>query len=413
MSGGRSFLFLQGLATEFFVRLGDALILRGHSVRRVNFNAGDALFWQRSGSFDYTGQPADWPRLLDGLILAHGVTDLVVFGDCAPLHAAAIPVAQLRGATIWVFEDGYLRPGYATLEQDGVNGNSALPRDPQRLLRLAAALPPAMPETRSSHSLRRRALDDIRYTWANLLGRGRFPHWRTHRPWNPFREYAGWAWRGLWRPPVMLGARLRQRRILAQTRPIFLFPLQLEGDTQIRIWSPFHSMAEAVEQVIGSFARCAPLGAQLIVKGHPLDNGLVSWNGLTRRLAKRHGVADRVHYLSEVAYTPLLAASRGVVTVNSTAGLQALREGKPVVTLGTAIYDLPGLTWQKGLDSFWIEATPPDMTLVDALRRVLAAHCLIRGGFFGEEQIRVGIECAVERMTVREAASTPSQLAQG
>jgi capsular polysaccharide export protein len=42
----------------------------------------------------------------------------------------------------------------------------------------------------------------------------------------------------------------------------------------------------------------------------------------------------------------VLAPAAGVVTVNSTAGLQALREGKPVVALGRALYDMPGLTFQ-------------------------------------------------------------------
>src|SRR5205823_4760952 len=40
VSPGRSFLFLQGMATRFFERLGQALIERGHAVYRVNFNGG-------------------------------------------------------------------------------------------------------------------------------------------------------------------------------------------------------------------------------------------------------------------------------------------------------------------------------------------------------------------------------------
>lgn len=413
MRSQRSFLFLQGLATDFFVRLGDALAARGHAVRRINFNAGDALFWPRPGGFDYTGHPAEWPRMLDRLVVAHGVTDLVLFGDCRPLHAAAIPIAQLRGVRIWVFEEGYLRPGYITLEEDGVNGNSAVPRDPDRIRRLAAKLPPAPPETVFSGSFRRRAIDDIRYNWVSLWGCRRFPHWRTHRAWNPFHEYAGWAWRGLRRPLVALRAKRSQRGLIAQQGSIFLFPMQLEGDTQIRFWSPFEAMAEAVETVIASFARYAPAEAALVLKGHPLDNGLTRWGRLIRQAARRQGVDRRVHYLAEVAYGPLLAAARGVVTINSTAGMQALREGKRVIALGTAIYDLPGLTWQHGLDRFWTEATAPDMALVDALRRVLAAHCLVRGGFFDEDQISAAVAAAVERMTVRHAASAPSQLAQG
>ena len=56
----------------------------------------------------------------------------------------------------------------------------------------------------------------------------------------------------------------------------------------------------------------------------------------------------------------LLDGARGVVTVNSTVGLWALRAGRPVITLGDAIYDIDGLTFRGGLDAFWTEAGPPE-----------------------------------------------------
>jgi capsular polysaccharide export protein len=174
----------RGSPRTFFVRLGDALAARGHAVHRVNFNAGDRLFWRRPNATDFTGRPEDWPAALAALIVAHGVTDLVMFGDCRPLHEAAIAVAR-RGVDAWVFEEAYLRPGYITLEQGGVNGNSPLPRDPARIRAWRQGLPPAAPETLSGGSFLRRASDDVRYNIANLLGRARFPHWRTHRQWNP------------------------------------------------------------------------------------------------------------------------------------------------------------------------------------------------------------------------------------
>ena len=104
----------------------------------------------------------------------------------------------------------------------------------------------------------------------------------------------------------------------------------------------------------------------------------------------------------------MLAPAAGVVTVNSTAGLQSLREGKPVITLGKALYDMPGLTFRHGLDRFWTEATPPDPALVDAPRRVLAAHCLIRGGFFSAAGITEAVGHAVARL---EAAADAARIA--
>jgi capsular polysaccharide export protein len=42
----RTFLFLQGPCTPFFRELARALRGQGHCVRRVNFTAGDLLYWR-------------------------------------------------------------------------------------------------------------------------------------------------------------------------------------------------------------------------------------------------------------------------------------------------------------------------------------------------------------------------------
>ena len=403
MTERRSFLFLQGLATHLFVRLGDALAARGHAVHRVNFNAGDRLFWKRPNATDFTGTDDQWPPMLEALIVAHGVTDLVMFSDCRPRHVSAIALARRCGVRPWIFEEAYMRPGYITLEQGGVNAHSSLPRDPGRILAMAQGLPPAAPETLSGGSFLRRASDDVRYNIRNALLRRRFPHWRTHRSWNPFHEYAGWLLRGALRPLRRGAARRRLARLQSWPGPVFVLPLQLEGDYQLRLHSSFASLGDAIAMIVASFAAHAPRDALLAVKGHPLDNGLTDWGAFTRRQASERGVADRLLWLPELPFGPVLAPAAGVVTVNSTAGLQALRDGKPVIALGKALYDMPGLTFRHGLDRFWTEAPPPDPALVDALRRVLAAHCLIRGGFFSEDGITEAVGHAVVRL---EAAAT-------
>ncbi|MCK8784592.1 capsular biosynthesis protein [Roseomonas sp. NAR14] len=403
----RSFLFLQNLATPFFVRLGDALAARGHAVHRINLNGGDRLFWPRPGTVDYRGAAAEWPAAVDSLLVRRGVTDLVLFGDCRPAHRAAIAAARARGVAVHVFEEAYLRPGWITLERDGVNALSRLPRDPAWFRAEAAALPPLPSPRLVPASFRRRALDDIRYNLACGLGRWRFPHWETHRPWRPAQEYLGWALRGL-RRPVRQAASGRAVRRLAAGAPFHLFPLQLEGDYQIREHSPFASVREAVGDVVASFARAAPAGTRLVIKGHPLDNGLIPWGQAIRRAARANGVADRVDYVAEAPFGPLLDACRAVVTVNSTAGLQALTAGRPVAVLGKAIYDLPGLTWQddgSGLDGFWTGGTAPDPALLDAFLRVLVARCLIPGGFFSEPGIALGVAAAVERLEAEAPAA--------
>ena len=41
--------------------------------------------------------------------------------------------------------------------------------------------------------------------------------------------------------------------------------------------------------------------------------------------------------------------------------VQALERQVPLIALGDAHYDQPGLTFQDGLDRFWTEAVPPDL----------------------------------------------------
>ena len=96
-SPDRAFLFLQGMATRFFERLGKALAARGHAVYRVNFNGGDQAFWRLPGAVDFGGREHEWPEFLDRLIVDKAISDLILFGDCRPLHRAAISRRRSAG----------------------------------------------------------------------------------------------------------------------------------------------------------------------------------------------------------------------------------------------------------------------------------------------------------------------------
>jgi capsular polysaccharide export protein len=405
MESGRSFLFLQGLAARLFEQLGRALAARGHAVARVNFNGGDRAFWRAPGALDFRGRPEEWPDFLAELIGAARISDIILFGDCRPPHRAAIEVARGRGVRVWVVEEGYLRPGWITFEEDGVNGFSRLPRDPLWYREMARSLPEWRDPPAAPDSFRRRATEDVLYWLASLAARQRFPHYGTHRPYFQFVEYAGWLRR--------LALKRRGERhaaaaiaALAQCRdPIFLFPLQLDCDYQMRVHSPFRSVREAIETVLTSFAGHAPAAARLVVKLHPLDSGIYDWAAMTRHSAVALAVSERVVILDGGAIDKVLGASHGVVTVNSTVGALALAAGRPVKALGQPIYDMPGLTCQDGLDSFWEAADPPDPALFDAFRRVLAARVLIPGSFFSRKGLRVAVDAAIGRLEAPPGAA--------
>ncbi len=399
----RSFLFLQGLASLLFSRLGDELERRGHDVHRINFNGGDQVFWRRPGGIAYRGGRESWPVFFRARAMEHGVTDVVLFGDCRPLHQDAIAVADDMGLAVHVFEEGYLRPNWITLEEGGVNGRSRLPRRIEAFEAEAAALTPAEPEALMPSSFGRRAREDVLYNVTSLVLSPTFPGYRTHRPWHPLVEYAGWIRR-------LMGARRDRTRSAAKVnalrrsgRPYFLHPLQLDCDTQIRVHSGFRRLAPAIEHVVASFAARAPADTLLVIKEHPFDNRLTDWGRVIRRSAQAAGVSDRIVFLEDAPLDPLLEHARGVVTVNSTVGLIALSQRLPVKVLGSAVYDLPGLTHSGDLGSFWTAPEAPSPARVDAFRRVVAARTQIPGGFFSEEAIAAAVRHAADRLTAAMA----------
>jgi capsular polysaccharide export protein len=307
---------------------------------------------------------------------------------------------------VHVFEDGYIRPDWVTLELGGVNGYSSLPHNPAWYKDQAARLEhvsdgPAIPS-----SFTRRALEDLAYNFGYMGLRWAFPFCRTHRPWHPLVEYYGWGTR-------LLRRKLQSQAIAteaAQARTLqnfYIFPLQLDCDSQVRQHSGFGRLAPAIETVLTSFAVRAPATTVLLVKEHPLDNGLRNWRKLVARTAQRLNIHDRVHYIEDGDLDHLSRAARGMVTINSTSGAVALAAGVPVITLGQAIYDMPGLTFQGNLDAFWTEATPPDVASFEAFRRVLVHRCLIRGGFFSTQGVHTLADSAVARLESMQVPRAP------
>ncbi len=385
-STGRNFLFLQSLPARFFERLASALAALGHAVYRVNFNGGDGAFWRLGNAVDFRGDLQEWPGFLDDLVCNKAISDIILFGDCRPLHRAAIRVAERRRVLVHVVEEGYMRPDWITFERGGVNGYSSLPKDPDWYREQARDLPEWEQPAKVPGSFRRRAFEDVLYNCASAALIWRFPYYRTHRPYYLLIEYAGWLRR------LALKRKFERQAAAAIEAltgdPIYFFPLQLDCDYQMRVHSPFRATSLAIDHVLRSFAQHAPSAARLVVKLHPMDSGLVNWSGMVGHVATEYMIAERVTVLDGGDLPKLLARAHGVVTVNSTVGSIALAKGLPVIALGSAVYDIAGLTYRGDLDQFWTEAAPPDAELFDDFRRVLAARCMIPGSFFNETGLR-------------------------
>jgi capsular polysaccharide export protein len=397
----RTFLFLQGLSTPFFVRLADQIAERGHRVERVNLSGGDKVFWPRLGAVNYRGRFADWRSFLGSFLHERGVSDVILFGDCRPYHRVAVDLARSRGIAVHVFEEGYFRPDWITLEHGGTNGHSLLPREPEAYLAEAALMGEGEIAARAvSGGISRRVRWEMLNQIATMLMAPLYPHYRRHRSHHPLTEMCGWLSRLAKRPFERRYAARLSGYLEAERPPYYLLPLQLETDYQIRRHSRFKSMAHVMEVTLESFARGAPKNSLLIVKLHPLDNGLANFRKQARRIAKRLKLGERVLVMDGGHLPTLLSHCRGVVVVNSTTGLSALHHGRPVTVLGSAIFDLPGLTFKGSFDRFWKWAKAPDPELFKAFRRVVITKAQVNGSFFTYEGLDLAVEGTLKRLDV-------------
>lgn len=401
----RSFLFLQGLATPFFVRLAREIATRGHSVHRINLCGGDRLFWPRLGAVNFRGRFSDWRDFLGSYLHDSGITDIVLFGDCRPYHRVAMDLARSRGIAVHVLEEGYFRPDWVTLERGGTNAFSSLPRDPKSVLADAAGdHSPDITPRPVSGGFSRRIAWELFNQFGTLALSPFYPHYRRHRCQHPLHEFGGWLMRIAKRPFEQRYTGSVCQYLTAPKRKYYLLPLQLETDYQIRRHSPLKSMTAVMETVMESFARKAPAKSYLVVKLHPLDNGLVNFRREAKRIAGRLGLGNRVFVIDGGHLPTLLSKSQGVVLVNSTTGLSALHHGRSVKVLGRALYDMPGLTFQGSLDRFWQEKSAPNQDLFRAFRRVVLRGAQVNGSFFTEAGIALAVNGAIERMDVTPVA---------
>lgn len=389
----RHVLLLQGPNGPFFSQLAQHLDARGARVTKVNLNAADQWFFKGPRALAYTGDFAAWPGFLAELIESEGIDALVLFGQSRPYHRVAREIGERAGLKLYVFEEGYARPWWVTLEQGGVNELSVLATADAEQLRHA---PRAPHPVSFRHAFARMAAYSIGYFAAGILGRRKFPHYVHHKPFVA-NEAKRWALALLRKAAFRVTERKAIKQLLAPSSPAyFLVPLQLGNDSQILHCSPWRSNQQFIEAVVESFARHAGADELLVFKYHPLECEPADYASVIAQAARHHEIAERVKYIHSGHLPSLLKRSRGVVLVNSTTGIQAMFHGVPVCATGTAFYARPRLTSPHGMDAFWRQPVPPDRQYFSAFYRFMMNRTQINASFYapcglaGKQPLRLG-----------------------
>ncbi len=403
----RHFLLLQGVSSPFFKRLGQALLTRGHRVTKLSFNGGDVAYWMPGDSRWFRQDLTALPHYLDELIESERITDQVLFGDRRPVHQIAVQQARLHGIRNHVFEEGYFRPHWVTLEREGVNSRSLFPRDPDWIRAAGLKLfDSCLAQKQVKHfesPFWRRAAHDVAYHLASSLNPLAFPKYRTHSPVLATVEYAGFVQRVIKNKRFAGQERTKFASLLQQSTDFYFLPLQLNSDFQVQDQPVLNSMSVLLEQVIASFATHAPVSTQLVIKNHPLDFGQVDYQSLCDKLAKQYDVSGRIIYLETAELNALVNKALGTITLNSTVGSVALEHGCPTICLADALYSFKGLTAQCNLDDFWVQLPKPDLSLFEQFKAVVMHTTQVNGGFYCPQGIGLAVQASVDRLTADQS----------
>jgi Capsule polysaccharide export protein len=228
-------------------------------------------------------------------------------GNAISLSAAIAAARKSKIKTVF-FENGSL-PNTIAMDTQGINFQSSIPRNPDFYRSLII---PHQPEEQKSQLVKRasrKAVEEV---------------------------------------PVKLPDK-------------YLFiPYQVFGDSQIIMFSPWINGMEQLTQLVIHSREQADQSLWLVFKEHPTCKQ--DYSGFKKRILSS---GSNIIFANGNSTQELIEHSQGVITINSSVGIESLLLGKKVITLGQAFYNIEGLVLHA--DSL------PE--LVDCIKKVQTWHC--------------------------------------
>jgi capsular polysaccharide export protein len=393
----RHFLLIGGPFGGFTRALAAGLRRQGARCCRAILSGGDLYDWGFRDAQFYFGPPAGWRNWLTSLIEREDLTDIVLYGEAHPHFALTRRIAHDLSITVHMMEQGYFRPFWITVAPGDFGAPEILPGRPDHYLRTARSLPP--PKKIWLRPLTPPAAWNLAIhhlvTW---LAAPIFPRFRLTYEYSLPRQAFGHVRRYLNHRVFRARHERHLNKAIDGSGHLFIVALQRPGDCQLLNHSRFPTVSQLIEHVTQSFAKHAPEGARLLFKAHPLDHGIESHGKAVTRAADEVGMEDRIFFADHGDLHKILPRAAGVICINSTAGLAAIDIEIPTITLGTAIYAMPGLTHQGGLASFWTAPQKPDRQLYEAFRKVVMDRTQIAGAYATREGIEMIVPEAIRRL---------------
>lgn len=381
----KNILFLQGPIGFFFRDLDLLFRKKGANTFKITLNAADWFFSNKDNVYPFKGKRDEWLFFIESFVKEKKIDKIFLFGDCRFYQSHAIKISIKQNIDVFVFEEGYVRPDFVTMERYGVNNFSKISRDSEfyealgdDYLQTTAILP-------AQTKYRRMASAAIFYCIISDFFSFLYPNYIHHRELSTVKEFC-YLWRNIFRK---IKYKFTEKDLLSRlsgelSKKYYFVPLQTYGDFQLTEHSHFDTIENFISVVMHSYARYAPKETILVLKHHPVDRGRKNYEQYISELSDALNISERVMTIHDLHLPTCLKNAIGTVTINSTVGLSSLFHRTPTITLGDAIYNIDGLT-SKGmsLDDFWVNYKVPDDQLFHKFRNYLIETTQLNGSFYG------------------------------
>ena len=393
-------MLLQGPVGPFFSQLQNALEAQNIDVVRVCLNSGDAIFSKRSGRLIYSGVAEEWESWI-GAQLSKGEIDcIIMFGSERYAHKIARDVAIEKGVRVIALEEGYVRPGYVTIEEFGNNAKSPLAGrvpDPDYI-----PLESAAPIEVKDGFFRMCSFGAIYFTGRGVLSLGKRRK-LFHRDVKLVPDLFYWM-RNAFRRALSAKPDMKTIEKLATDwdKMFYLVPLQVSKDSNIKYSGQGWSSKRLISESVASFSKTAPAGTRLVFKIHPMERGHNNLNPVIRSEAAAFGVSERVDIIETGPLATLTKHCRGMITINSTSGLSAIFHGVPLLVLGRAVYSNAKLAIcsknGSAFNDFWTSNHVADAKLRHSFLSWIKDLALKPGDFYSKNGSKVACDSVLQKL---------------
>lgn len=269
---------------------------------------------------------------------------IVIWNDTFMYDSIAKQFANVNGIATLIFEAGIFRPNTITVDSKGVNFGNSVPQDPQyyRDLNLDENVLDELNNKNLTYQFDQQPKLKSFYLLERLQDNFHTKIIKNQLNLDNIFETTLQKLVRVFNKTVNRKIKKKDKEIVLPEEFIFV-PFQVHDDSQVILNSPqIKNMGELVKIIDRELKLYNTIyNKQLVAvfKEHPADNGRIDYSNIY----KKYEHENHLIFLKDGETKKILEKCKMVITINSTVGIEALQNNKPVITLGNAYYNINGV----------------------------------------------------------------------